>query len=307
MIRTAGSLRQPWTRQAKTTTISVSTSRRKHGRCHTIVFGHCYSANNTISRSLTTSSTSSNKTTTITNHHPLRITPSEFASSNQSSSWLSRVLEWYSKKLDTHPLLTKGISSGLIAGGGDLLCQALFVRSDQEEVEEEESTSTNKGGSIESWSWDKARTGRFFLLGTFLVAPVVHFWYGTLATRIPGTTVWPVIQRVGWDQFMFAPMFVPVWLTCLWTLEGRQQQQQQGHHDHDNWSYRLQRTVPQVLVVNWSLWIPAQAINFWLVQVKFQVLFSNIVALLWNVYLSYSQARRKPPKQQPSQKQTSTS
>jgi protein Mpv17 len=49
----------------------------------------------------------------------------------------------------------------------------------------------------------------------------------------------------------------------------------------------LQEHVPTALIANWSLWIPAQVINFRFVPGKFQVLFSNVVALAWNVYLSF--------------------
>jgi hypothetical protein len=39
---------------------------------------------------------------------------------------------------------------------------------------------------------------------------------------------------------------------------------------------------------NWYLWIPAQLINFGLVPMQFRVLFSNVVALFWNTYLSWA-------------------
>jgi FtsH-binding integral membrane protein len=56
---------------------------------------------------------------------------------------------------------------------------------------------------------------------------------------------------------------------------------------------RLAASMPSVLVANWGLWIPAQIVNFRFVPGKFQVLYSNVVALLWNVYLSYFQASKR--------------
>jgi len=53
---------------------------------------------------------------------------------------------------------------------------------------------------------------------------------------------------------------------------------------------QLVHVVPTVLVANWSLWIPAMSINFAVVPLKFQVLFGNVVALLWNTCLSYKSA-----------------
>jgi FtsH-binding integral membrane protein len=55
---------------------------------------------------------------------------------------------------------------------------------------------------------------------------------------------------------------------------------------------RLAASMPSVLVANWGLWTPAQIVNFRFVPGKFQVLYSNVVALLWNVYLSYFQASK---------------
>jgi hypothetical protein len=200
---------------------------------------------------------------------------------NEKSSFFSNFLAWYSTKLDTHPLLTKGISSGLIAGSGDFLCQ-LFV--DRNVVNEDENVGIVSKGERESSSllasWDPARTGRFAILGAFLVAPGIHYWYNALSMRlVPGAvTVSNVFKRVALDQFAFTPFFLQVWLSALWTLE--------GETPIDTIPSRMMEATPTILVANWILWIPAQIINFRMVPVKYQVLYSNVVALFWNVYLS---------------------
>ena len=51
---------------------------------------------------------------------------------------------------------------------------------------------------------------------------------------------------------------------------------------------RLKENVPPIVMANWALWIPAQGVNFYLLPVKYHLLFSNFVALAWNAYLSYS-------------------
>jgi FtsH-binding integral membrane protein len=53
----------------------------------------------------------------------------------------------------------------------------------------------------------------------------------------------------------------------------------------------LRASVPDIVVANWALWVPAQFVNFAVVPLKFQVLYSNVVALVWNVYLSYTTSR----------------
>ena len=39
---------------------------------------------------------------------------------------------------------------------------------------------------------------------------------------------------------------------------------------------------------NWIVWVPAQLVNFRFVPGSMQVLFSNIMGLFWNAYLSHA-------------------
>ena len=82
-----------------------------------------------------------------------------------------------------------------------------------------------------------------------------------------------------------------IWLSSLWTLEGP------DNDDDDNvpssYTKRLVSTLPAVVTANWTLWVPAQVVNFRIIAPKFQVLFSNLTALVWNVYLSFSQTRKQ--------------
>ena len=87
------------------------------------------------------------------------------------------------------------VTSGALAGGGDVLCQV----------------------AIEGVTpYDAARTARLTLLGTVLVAPLVHHWYGVLHRFLPGTTAVVVVQRVAWDQLVFSPLFLSVGVMLGW-------------------------------------------------------------------------------------------
>lgn len=107
--------------------------------------------------------------------------------------------------LDTHPILTKGLSSGLIAGGGDFLCQTCIETS----TAFRGTRDTSSGSSISS-TYDLMRTLRFTILGTFVVAPFVHVWYASLNKFVPGNGLMAVSKRVALDQFVFSPSFLPV-------------------------------------------------------------------------------------------------
>jgi len=209
---------------------------------------------------------------------PLQSINRKFSASSSSSSSLSftkpwsKFFSWYAEKLDTHPFLTKCISCGIISGMGDWMCQA---------VVHEDSTNGEK------YWWDKRRTARFVILGTFLVAPSIHVWYGALAQHQQSISLF---KRVLMDQVLFCPSFLVVWLVGLWKLEELDPNHSMTEQNKPRQTYmrRLVDAVPNLVVANWILWFPAQAINFGFVPVKFQVLFSNFVSLLWNGYLSFS-------------------
>jgi protein Mpv17 len=274
--------------------------------------------------------------------------PREFffssSSSSSSSSSTFRLFRWYTNLLDRHPVRTKMATSGLIAASGDALCQLWFPLptsssavaagqhggddDDDDDDDDNKASSAgvprhvaqlplDEGGEAEGMTsssssppppparWDWARTGRFGALGTFLVAPTVHVWYNRLhrftsALLLLSSSGKLLASRVAIDQGLFAPAFTALWLVALRALE--------GHHQPIDWT-ALQESVPRIVVANWALWVPAQVVNFAVVPLKFQVLYSNGVALAWNVYLSYttssaaaasaaatnSASRRRPP------------
>lgn len=185
--------------------------------------------------------------------------------------------------LDERPILTKSVSSGLIAAAGDLLCQYIVTARDSRRAEAVTGVFGTGGPAAAAtpgaW-WDAPRTGRFLLLGSALVAPVIHWWYGALAARWPGTYAAGVLWRVAVDQFAFTPLYLPVWLASLWMLE--------GSAVDGTMLERLRTVLPSLVAANWSYWIPVQLINFRFLPVKYQVLFSNAAALLWTSYLSFS-------------------
>ena len=64
-----------------------------------------------------------------------------------SRLFIRNPLQWYAQKLDSHPIATKVITSGLISGSGDLLCQYLSTKKDNE-IEDEKHFLKVYSGSI---------------------------------------------------------------------------------------------------------------------------------------------------------------
>jgi Mpv17 / PMP22 family len=174
----------------------------------------------------------------------------------------------YAGLLKTYPISTKALTSGVIAGFGDAVCQILIER--------------NKQHQYDIW-----RSARFGFLGMALVGPVCHYWYGFLARIIPSQQAMGVAKRVMLDQFLFAPLFLNCFCTSLWVLEGRQFESVTVYLE------QIKETLPAVIATNWILWIPSMALNFRYVPVPYQVLASNMIATVWNVYLSFKTTKKQ--------------
>ncbi|VEU34021.1 unnamed protein product [Pseudo-nitzschia multistriata] len=210
--------------------------------------------------------------------------------SNQKHSNDGGFFHWYSKRLDERPWSTKIVSSALIAAAGDVVCQVLEYRFDASKASDENRREPTAGAAAQPTvadafrAMDWHRTGRFLLIGAFWVAPATHLWYGFLGTRlVPGVaTPKRILQRLALDQFGAAPVFCPAFMGLLWLLEGKAP---------SDVAAGLVEAGPTLVTSNWKLWIPAMGIMFATVPLKFQVVYSNFVGLVWTVYLSYASTR----------------
>lgn len=170
-----------------------------------------------------------------------------------SSLWIT-----YNRYLTEKPVLTKSITSGVIAFLGDIACQKYFTQEKEPKM-------------------DWKRTFKFTLLGTALVGPLLHYWYGFLVTKIPGTTAVSTLYRVAFDQLLFAPFCIlPAFFSASMVLNGTPEQIPD----------KLKADWFPTVIANFALWVPAQFINFKFMPPQYQVLFANVVGLFWNVYLS---------------------
>ena len=50
---------------------------------------------------------------------------------------------------------------------------------------------------------------------------------------------------------------------------------------------KLKQDWSQTVVANWKVWVPFQFLNFRFVPVNLQVGAANVIALMWNTYMSW--------------------
>ena len=188
-------------------------------------------------------------------------------SAGESSSSSGGPLAAYAALLERAPLATKALTAGIIVATGDGICQVGI-----------------EGKDASTFDW--TRLARFFATGSILVGPTLHVWFGTLFRMFPPPAaaassglagMMPGLKRLAADQLVFAPIFNPVFITFIFALEGRIAEVPST----------LKNEWVNMTVSNWGLWAPAQFVNFNFVPVKYQVLFANCVAVVWNTYLSW--------------------
>ncbi|XP_024520528.1 PXMP2/4 family protein 2-like [Selaginella moellendorffii] len=175
------------------------------------------------------------------------------AANNAAFSLWSR----YVGLLDSHPLVMKSLTAGLLNAFSDLFCQIVVEKSQ---------------------TIDFQRLLSFTAIGIFMSGPGMHYWYGFLPKLIPYPGVLGLALRIAADQFVFTPLGTGTFFAVLLTLEGRNQQL---------WSKLQQDWLPTV-IANWKVWIPFQLVNFGLVPPQLQAGAACLLGVIWSVFISFA-------------------
>lgn len=174
----------------------------------------------------------------------------------------------YQRQLRAKPLQTKALTAGVISAIGQIIASSMRPPPTAGEPSRLRSTAS------------------FFLFGLVINGPFFHWWYSALE-RIcqphPSTTAPGIAYRLVLDRLMATPPFLAVTLAGLHWLQNCS-------------AKRAASTMKQLfwgaLFMNWKVWSVAQIINFKYVPVPYRVIFGNLVALWWNIYLSIIQQRK---------------
>lgn len=176
------------------------------------------------------------------------------------------MFSFYTRALKQRPVATKTLTAITLATVGDLLAQ-------------------RTSGAPRARADDYARTARFAAWAG-LIAPLTHMWFARLS-RLPS----PLLAAAA-DQLLWAPPFTAMFLFAMGAAEAGTVGEGVS---------RCRSSWRSVLLANWLVWMPVQALNFWLVPLPFQVLVTNVVGLGWSVALSAMSQKKgdKAPKEAP--------
>lgn len=178
----------------------------------------------------------------------------------------------YNHHLHVNPIITKGITGGVIAVAADILCQAYFPDEDKE---------VKKKPILQRIDWYRS-----FNFSILAMLPIGHYWYAFLSTKIVGDNLATSALRVLLDQAVFTPVLLGFVFAITSVL------QDQSHLIAD----KLRVDLPATLKSNYLVWIPAQLINFSVVPPQLRVLCANFVGFFWSIYMSSVLFKKSAPR-----------
>ena len=124
--------------------------------------------------------------------------------------------------------------------------------------------------------WDVRRTQHIFLTNCFL-GPMCHYWYILLERLFTGHSYKMLAKKVFVDQLIFSPVYIVVFFSMLSLLERSSVAAGITDVKTKGW---------QIFKAECLLWPPIQILNFWLVPLRFRVLYDNTVSMGFDVFYS---------------------
>lgn len=124
--------------------------------------------------------------------------------------------------------------------------------------------------------WDTLRTRNMALSG-MTIGVFCHHWYFFLEKYMPGRTIGMVMKKVVVDQLICSPICITTFFLTLGYLEKTKVPEIIDE---------IKRKAIILYTAEWVVWPPAQVINFYILPIRYRVLYDNIISLGYDVYTS---------------------
>ncbi|KAG5672111.1 hypothetical protein PVAND_002266 [Polypedilum vanderplanki] len=126
-------------------------------------------------------------------------------------------------------------------------------------------------------AWDKIRTRNMATSG-LTVGVFCHFWYQYLDSKLPGRTFKTVMRKVLVDQIIASPIVISLFFITLGVVRRESLEETMNE---------IRQKFIRLYKAEWIVWPTAQVINFWILPLKYRVLYDNTISLGYDVYTSY--------------------
>eukprot|EP01023_Acetabularia_acetabulum_P019280 TRINITY_DN19801_c0_g2_i1.p3 TRINITY_DN19801_c0_g2~~TRINITY_DN19801_c0_g2_i1.p3 ORF type:complete len:210 (-),score=9.08 TRINITY_DN19801_c0_g2_i1:522-1061(-) len=162
------------------------------------------------------------------------------------------------------PVAQAALTSAVVMGCGDLVCQAIQQRNKRVQFD-----------------WN--RSYRFAVVGLTLHGPFFYFGFRALDSYMGAArTLRIALKKTAVGQFTLFPSYVSAFFLYMGLLE--QQTLQQSCE-------KVKSAFLPTMYTGTVFWPIVNIFNFMYVPATFRVAYVNILGLIWNAYLSWSNTR----------------
>ncbi|KAI4352809.1 hypothetical protein L6164_007027 [Bauhinia variegata] len=184
--------------------------------------------------------------------------PSFSSLNSSSSSSKMGIIDWYLRKLESHPVLTKSISSSFIFIAADLTSQMITLEP--------------------SGSFDLKRILRMAMYGLLILGPAQHMWFNFMSKVLPKRDVASTLKKILMGQAIFGPTVNSVFFSYNAALQGESGPEIVA---------RLKRDLIPTLLRGAIYWPICDFLTFKFLAVHLQPLANSSFAYIWTIYLTY--------------------
>ncbi|XP_078255546.1 mitochondrial inner membrane protein Mpv17-like isoform X1 [Rhinoraja longicauda] len=172
---------------------------------------------------------------------------------------LKLVWRTYQQLLTKHPWKVQILTAGCTCGLSDIISQQLVER---------------RGLSDHNIK----RTIKMTTVGLIYVGPILCKWYRYLDQLIVEKTKTAIFKKMLLDQFALAPCFLAGFMVVTGVLGGL---------SREKIYLKFEQNYKTTMMSNYCIWPAAQLLNFYFISLQNRLAVVQIVALMWNTYLSW--------------------
>ncbi|KAF6159743.1 hypothetical protein GIB67_030001 [Kingdonia uniflora] len=172
---------------------------------------------------------------------------------------------WYMGLIESRPILTKSITSGLIYTAADSTSQMVTPTSSE-------------------FSYDWIRTLRMAGYGMIVMGPALHCWFNFVSKILPKTDILNTMKKILLGQTVFGPIMTTLFFSANAGVQGENAAQIVA---------RLKRDLLPTFKNGLLYWPMCDFITFKFIPVRLQPLISNSFAYLWTIYITYMASLEK--------------
>jgi len=168
---------------------------------------------------------------------------------------MSKFLKTARSLFTSKPLLANCVIYGTIYTSSEFLQQTLLRKALADSTGE---------------PYDLASIARFAVLGFTVLPPMNYQWYKWLDGKFVGTALTTVAKKMVLDQTIIMPIMIAAFFIGMSIMERK-----------DDILYECKQKLVPTFQSSCLVWVPAQAVNFFLVPAQYRVVYVACVAFVW--------------------------